>query len=118
MSQLERFQDFVRTRHRLDMVERPGMPLHALLGLAGETGEVSELFKKAYRDGGTPDRAKVALECGDVLYYLTLLLDKMGLSLHQAMEILQMKLKRRDAHGKDATAELEACRRMITDAMR
>jgi NTP pyrophosphatase (non-canonical NTP hydrolase) len=54
------------------------------LGLAGETGEVADKIKKEIRKRGTFDpetRKKIALELGDVLWYVALLSDALGFDL-------------------------------------
>jgi NTP pyrophosphatase (non-canonical NTP hydrolase) len=58
---------------------------YCALGLAGEAGEVANEAKKLWRDDGgqtTPERAaKIAIELGDVLWYLARLADELGYSL-------------------------------------
>jgi NTP pyrophosphatase (non-canonical NTP hydrolase) len=59
--------------------------LHLVLGLAGESGEVAEKFKKWVRDLDSDesriDRSGVAKELGDVLWYVAVLADYLDLSL-------------------------------------
>lgn len=59
--------------------------LHLVLGLVGESGEVAEKFKKWVRDCDCDeariDRADIAKELGDVLWYLAVLADYLDLSL-------------------------------------
>src|ERR1700733_12826049 len=47
--------------------------LIALLGLAGETGELLTLYKKFLRDGAAyePIRERLAEELGDVMWYVS-----------------------------------------------
>ena len=56
-----------------------------LLGLAGETGEVVEKFKKMFRnDGGEMSeefKQSIKKELGDVLWYITAIGDMLGFSL-------------------------------------
>ena len=58
---------------------------HLLLGLAGETGEISEMFKKLVRDKDSDESAlevdTLKKELGDVLWYVAVLADYFGLSL-------------------------------------
>ena len=69
--------------------------LYTALGLAGETGEVAEVVKKAYRDDGgdvTKSRhIQLKRELGDVLWYLAALAREAGLTLE---EIAQENLKK------------------------
>lgn len=45
--------------------------INGALGLAGESGEVADLVKKAYMQGyNTIDRANIAKELGDILWYI------------------------------------------------
>ena len=68
-------------------------------GLAGETGEVLEHFKKWARDG-SPDvslNEKLALEFGDVLFYWLKLLQFTGYTVEQVLQLNADKLAVRDA---------------------
>ena len=53
--------------------------LHLVLGLVGESGEIAEKFKKWVRDLDSDesriDRADIAKELGDVLWYVAVLAD-------------------------------------------
>lgn len=60
-------------------------------GLAGEAGEVVELLKKHVRDGRL-DVEDLALELGDVLYYLTRIGQEFGLTLGDIQERNMLKL--------------------------
>jgi NTP pyrophosphatase (non-canonical NTP hydrolase) len=64
--------------------------MYCALGLVGEAGEASEKIKKWHRDGNI-DKAAVALELGDVLYYLTRLANSMGFTLE---EVTAMNVKK------------------------
>lgn len=68
------------------------------LGLVGEAGEASEKIKKWHRDGKI-DKASLALELGDVLYYLTRLADVAGYSLFEIMQMNMEKLNSRRVRG-------------------
>jgi len=75
-----------------------------VLGLGGEAGEVSEKFKKIYRDKGgqisEDDRREIQKELGDVLWYLAVLSDTLGLTLDEVASLNLEKLKARQAKGK------------------
>lgn len=61
------------------------LPVFYALGLAGETGELVDEIKKAYRtDGDLTQRENLAAEAADVLTYLLLLVDAAGIDLVQA----------------------------------
>jgi NTP pyrophosphatase (non-canonical NTP hydrolase) len=72
--------------------------MYCALGLVGEAGEVSEKIKKWHRDGNI-DRQAIALELGDVLYYLTRLANEMGFSLEQVKHLNITKLTSRRERG-------------------
>lgn len=58
---------------------------HLVLGLVGEAGEVSEIFKKLIRDNSSDenliDRTRLKKELGDVLWYIAVLADYLELEL-------------------------------------
>lgn len=73
------------------------------MGVAGEAGEVIEKWKKivAYRDGVVTqeDKNELAKELGDVIWYIAVLADSLGLSLDEIMQQNVAKLmdrKQRD----------------------
>lgn len=55
------------------------------MGIAGEAGEVIEKWKKivAYRDGAITDTdlQELSKELGDVMWYIAVFADELGLSL-------------------------------------
>lgn len=61
--------------------------VYPALGLAGESGEVAEKVKKLWRNKDlellSTDRAAVAREIGDVLWYCAALATELGMSLDQ-----------------------------------
>lgn len=64
----------------------------AALGLAGESGEVVEHFKKYFRDGKEFYRSDdLALELGDVAYYFVRLCRAAG---YEPEEILDLNVKK------------------------
>lgn len=77
---------------------------YAGLGLAGETGEISEKLKKAIRDDGgkISDERRAALkkELGDVLWYVAALCTELGLDMQEVAELNLEKLARRKRESK------------------
>lgn len=69
---------------------RPILGVYNSLGLAGETGEFVEKFKKRIRDG-VFDKELTAKELGDVLWYLSQLASDIGYTLE---DIAKMNLKK------------------------
>jgi NTP pyrophosphatase (non-canonical NTP hydrolase) len=66
-----------------------------VMGIAGEAGEIVEKWKKgiAYRNGEFDEEQHkdFAKELGDVVWYIAVLADSLGLSLE---EVMQMNVKK------------------------
>lgn len=73
--------------------------VHCALGLAGEAGEVADLVKKSHYVDGRLDEVKLVEELGDVLWYLTSLVDQIGWTITGVAFANIVKLERR--HGSD-----------------
>ena len=71
--------------------------VYPALGLCGEAGEVEEKVKKNIRDGKSLD--VVALELGDVLWYIATCANEFGLTLEEIAENNVLKLKSRSERG-------------------
>jgi NTP pyrophosphatase (non-canonical NTP hydrolase) len=76
---------------------------HLAFGLLEEAGEVAGKFKRAYRDDDgriTEERRQQLLkECGDVLWYLTMLVDHLGYNIEEVAEDNLAKLADRQQRG-------------------
>lgn len=77
--------------------------IYPTLGLAGEAGEVADKVKKVIRDnkGKFTDsiRKDIALELGDVLWYVAVLSDRLGFKLSEIGEMNNEKLRNRVKNG-------------------
>lgn len=70
--------------------------LNAVLGLAGEAGEVADQYKKVYFHGPKGDvRDKIIKELGDVCFYLIKLIDLNGTTLEEVLAVNKAKLESR-----------------------
>lgn len=69
------------------------------LGLVGEAGEVAEIIKKYLGHGHPLVEEQLALELGDVLWYLTALADLLDISLHDIANANVAKLDARYPEG-------------------
>jgi NTP pyrophosphatase (non-canonical NTP hydrolase) len=78
--------------------------IHAVLGISGEAGEVSERIKKLIRDKNGDlsklDIPDIKKEIGDVLWYLAVLSDLLGISFEDLAQSNLDKLASRKARGK------------------
>ena len=74
--------------------------IYGVIGLCGEAGEASELVKKFVYHGHTLDYKHLAIELGDVLWYIAYTAYGLGYSLSNIMAINQEKLAKRYPDGK------------------
>lgn len=74
--------------------------LYAVLGLAGESGEVANKVKKLMRDGVTTEaQDALVAEIGDALWYLAAVCTELDISLDGVAEMNLDKLNKRFAAG-------------------
>jgi NTP pyrophosphatase (non-canonical NTP hydrolase) len=73
--------------------------LHAAIGISGEAGEILDYFKKGMMFGKIIDRNKVKEECGDLLWYMSIMLDSYGFSFEEIMQANYDKLRVRYPNG-------------------
>ena len=77
--------------------------MHWALGVNGEAGEIAEKLKKIIRDKNgeisEADKSELAKEIGDVLWYLAVLADELGLSFEEIAGSNLEKLKSRKNRG-------------------
>lgn len=73
--------------------------IHAVMGLAGEVGEVTDTVKKTVMYDKPLDVENVKEECSDILWYMAILLDQIGSSFEEVMQINHDKLEKRYPTG-------------------
>jgi len=69
------------------------------LGLVGETGECADLVKKHLFHGHPLDKDKLAKELGDVLWYVAIMANSIGLGLDEIGDRNIAKLRARYPEG-------------------
>jgi NTP pyrophosphatase (non-canonical NTP hydrolase) len=86
--------------HTMNHTLNPQQQLaNAVIGLAGEAGEVADVVKKHLFQGHGLDKAKLTKEIGDVLWYLELLYRETGLTQAVCEEAAITKLLARFPDG-------------------
>jgi NTP pyrophosphatase (non-canonical NTP hydrolase) len=70
--------------------------VHAILGLNGETGELTDLIKKWMCYNRPRDDMKLLAEAGDVLHYYVRVIHLLGFSLPVVMDYNREKVMARD----------------------
>ena len=91
----------LKTAELPDDLDYVGTIMLRTLGLVGEGGEVAELVKKAVRDDTLFDYEQLALELGDVLWYVAVLAYELGYSLSRVAEMNRKKLLERHGDTKE-----------------
>ena len=84
------------TKNRSEGIE--GL-LHAAIGMSGESGEVLDIIKKQWVFSKAIDMDKLKNEAGDVLFYLQLLCNQMGVTLEEIAALNIKKLSARYPNG-------------------
>jgi len=81
--------------------------IHGVIGIASEAGELVDILKKHMVYHKPLDEAHVKEELGDLLHYMTYLLNTFGWSLAEIMETNVKKLKQRYPNGYSDKKALE-----------
>jgi NTP pyrophosphatase (non-canonical NTP hydrolase) len=69
--------------------------LHSAIGLSGESGELLDAVKKHLYYGKSLDIINLKEEAGDILWFLSILLNRLDISFEEVMEKNIEKLKAR-----------------------
>jgi len=73
--------------------------INTVLGLSGETGEISDHIKKVVFQGHPLDKTHLLDELGDVLWYIALGADALGYTLQDVAVYNVTKLQKRYPDG-------------------
>lgn len=73
--------------------------VHAAIGISGEAGELLDAVKKCWAYDQDLDIENVLEECGDLLFYITAMLDTLGYDLEDAEKHNYDKLNKRYPNG-------------------
>lgn len=94
------FNDFQAEARRTSNGE-PSLIICAL-GLCGESGEFAEHIKKVAGHGHDLDREKLIYELGDILWYVAMASDALGVTMAHVASMNQLKLRERYPNGFEA----------------
>lgn len=78
---------------------------HSLHGMVGEVGEIHSLFQKEYQ-GHPIDKDDLQKEIGDLLWFVTELIDYFEWDLDDIMHLNIKKLKKRYPNGFDSNKSI------------
>lgn len=73
--------------------------LHAAVGMSGETGEIVDGLKKSMMYGKELNKINLLEECGDLLWYIAVMLHELDSSFEEVMVYNDNKLKVRYPNG-------------------
>lgn len=94
-------EEAMRTASGMDYSKCPQI-VNACLGMAGESGEVSDLVKKHIFQGHALDREHFIKELGDVQWYIALAAHCVDATLEEVMLANVEKLQKRYPNGFEA----------------
>ena len=83
-------------------LDKKDVLINGVMGLCGESGEAIDLVKKWLAQGHALDREKLAMELGDICWYVAETATALDLSLEDIMSANIEKLKRRYPEGFDS----------------
>ena len=84
--------------------------LHSMIGLCTESGEIQDQMKKNIFYGKPLDRVNLVEELGDLMWYVAIAADTLGVSLEDIMERNNAKLEAR--YGKAFTEQAALVRNL------
>ena len=97
---LWKYQALARRTQNFELTNKERM-LHALHGISAETGEIHAMYQKLYQ-GHEFDVDAMALEIGDLMWFITELCDALGIDLNEVCRRNIRKLEQRYPQGFEA----------------
>lgn len=91
--------DYLPVLDRLHMNEGLLRLIHASIGMSGESGEILDTLKKTMMYGKELNITNLKEECGDVLWYMSILLHEIDSSFEEIMQQNVDKLRKRYPTG-------------------
>lgn len=79
--------------------------LHAVLGISGESGELLDAVKKHVIYDKPLDYTNVVEELGDIMFYITMFCNEIGIELNEVISSNRAKLEKRYHEGKFSNAQ-------------
>lgn len=87
--------------------DKDGLILNGVMGLAGESGECIDIVKKYLFQGHTLNREKMLDELGDVLWYIAITAEGLGLEMADIATYNIDKLTKRYPEGFESTRSVK-----------
>ena len=79
---------------------------NAILGLNGEAGELADAVKKYLNQGHQLDKEAILKEAGDMMWYIAILCESLGVKMDQVATMNIEKLKKRYPQGFDSSLSI------------
>lgn len=73
--------------------------IYAGIGMSGEAGEILDTLKKSMMYGKELNKENLKEECGDLLWYMAVMLSELGISFEDVMQYNIDKLAKRYPNG-------------------
>lgn len=80
-------------------LEKGNQLVNMILGINGEVGELTDLFKKYWFQGHDLNRYWVVGELGDIMFYIINLCTLLGIDMEDVLETNVLKLRKRYPDG-------------------
>ena len=92
-------KEAMRTASGMSQQCNDNLLLNGAMGLNGEAGEVIDILKKHMFQGHELDKAHIAKELGDCLWYIAIAAEGAGYTLDEIAEMNKTKLRKRYPEG-------------------